>query len=174
MRIPGDMLTNPNSMVAYLFVLLCASAIGCGDGRPMRVPISGQVLIDGKPLAYGFVEFIPDNARASMGKLDKQGKFSLTCFELNDGAVVGTNRIAVTAREPIGGNKVRWYAPKKYADKKTSGLVEEISEANDSLELRLSWDGGKPFVEVAEGEGGPRPAGEVERAGQARPGSGRK
>ncbi len=36
---------------------------GCGDGRPTRVPISGQVLIDGKPLTTGAVRLVPAGAR---------------------------------------------------------------------------------------------------------------
>src|SRR5262245_63307576 len=84
-----------------------AAESGCGVGRPKRVPIPGQVLLDCKPLDYGFVEFFADNSRPSMGKLDEQGRFSLTCYELNDDAIVGTNRIAVTAREPLTGNRVR-------------------------------------------------------------------
>jgi hypothetical protein len=131
--------------------------LGCGDGRPARVPVSGQVLIDGKPLTYGSVQFIPDNARAAQGKLDGQGRFTLSCFEANDGAVVGLNRVAVNACEHIGGVKMRWHAPKKYADAKSSGLSQNVTEATESLAINLTWDGGKPFVEVAEGEGGREP-----------------
>jgi hypothetical protein len=150
-----------------LLPLLWAT-LGCGDGRPGRAPISGQVLIDGKPLTYGFVQFIPDNARLATGKLDEQGRFALTCFEDNDGAVVGINHVTVTAREPIGGTKVRWHAPKKYADKKTSGITQDVSDATDSLVLNLTWDGGKPFVEVAEGAGSGSAA-ESEDKGSWRP-----
>jgi hypothetical protein len=139
--------------------MLLGAVFGCSDGRPDRVPISGQVLIDGKPLAYGYVQFVPENARASQGKLDAEGRFSLSCFEADDGAVVGSNQIAVTSREPIGGLKVRWHAPKKYADYATSGLSRDVAEATDSMVIELTWAGGKPFVEVAEGSA----AGEVEK-----------
>jgi hypothetical protein len=147
----------------FIPLSLLPFTVGCGDGRPSRVPIAGQVLIDGKPLSYGFVEFIPDNARPSSGKLDEQGRFRLSCFEANDGAVAGINHVAVTAREPIGGNKVRWHAPKKYADRKTSNITQDLNKPTDSLVLNLSWDGGKPFVEIAEGTGAN--SGEVERFG---------
>ena len=38
--------------------MVCSMA-GCGDGRPTRVPVSGQVLIDGAPLTHGYVRFTP-------------------------------------------------------------------------------------------------------------------
>ena len=132
---------------------LAAATMGCGDGRPAHVPISGQVLIDGQPLTYGSVRFIPDNARASMGKLDSEGRFTLSCFKANDGAVLGTHHVVVMACEPIGGLKVRWHTPKKYADIHTSGLTKEVTEADDAMVINLTWDGGHPFVEIAEGEG---------------------
>jgi len=117
------------------------------------MPISGKVLIDGEPLTYGFVQFIPDNARPAQGKLDANGRFSLSCFEANDGAVIGVNHVTVSACEPIGGLKMRWHAPKKYANPETSGLTEEVTEPNNSMVINLSWDGGHPFVEQPEGAG---------------------
>jgi hypothetical protein len=121
---------------------------GCGDGRPSRVPISGQVLIDGQPLKHGFVTFVPTGARASVGKLDDQGRFTLGCFEQADGAVVGLHRVQVAAGELLSETRTRWHAPKKYADFKTSGLEKEVSESTDTLQIELTWDGGKPFVEI--------------------------
>lgn len=144
---------------AVLLIWTLVATAGCGDGRPARVPISGQVLIDGEPLKYGSIQFVPENARASQGRLDEEGRFSLSCFGAKDGAVRGVHQVVVTAREPIGGLKVRWHAPKKYADYATSNLKQEVTEPTDSLVIDLTWDGGKPFVEVAEGAG----AGEVER-----------
>jgi hypothetical protein len=133
------------------------AVIGCSDGRPARVAVSGQVLIDDKPLKYGTIQFIPTNARASQGVLDENGQFTLTCFGDEDGAVPGQHAVAVRAGEPVGPNTIRWHAPKKYIDPKTSGLTQSISGAADNLVVRLSWDGGHEFVENTneEPEGGP-------------------
>lgn len=67
------------SLVLTLTGLVFAAA-GCGDGRPERVPISGQVLLDGQPLTYGYVRFVPEGARASGGGLDENGRFVLGCL----------------------------------------------------------------------------------------------
>ena len=45
-----------------LFMLFFAVAVGCGDGRPARVPVAGRVLIDGKPFERGYVRFVPQGA----------------------------------------------------------------------------------------------------------------
>ena len=123
-------------------------ATGCGDGRPSRVPVSGQVLIDGKPLKYGTIKFIPTGHRASQGKLDENGRFTLSCYGNNDGAVIGKHRVEVTSFEMVKPTLMRWQAPKKYQDQATSELTQEITGPTDSVVINLTWDGGKPFDEA--------------------------
>jgi len=125
----------------------CLVLAGCGDGRPTRVPVSGQVLIDGQPLTHGNVRFVPQHGRVSTGKLDSDGHFVLTCFENGDGAIVGRHRVAVVAAEQINDEQMQWFAPKKYAHYGTSNLEEEINGPTDSVTINLTWDGGQPFVE---------------------------
>jgi hypothetical protein len=121
---------------------------GCGDGRPARVPVSGQVLIDGKPLTHGYVRFAPADSRASTGSLNSEGKFTLTCFEPGDGVVLGVHEVTVMAQEPIGQETMKWHAPKKYADPTTSSLTQEIKEPTDSVVINLTWGGLKgPVIE---------------------------
>ena len=112
--------------------LLVVVAAGCSDGRPKRVEVSGQVLIDDEPVPAGSIRFVPEGARPSASDLDGDGRFTLRCFEENDGAVVGTHRVQVAAREIEGGSVV-WHAPQKYSDIESSGLTVEISEPTDSL-----------------------------------------
>jgi hypothetical protein len=127
------------------------SAFGCSDGRPRRVPVAGQVLIDGQPLKHGYVRFIPQGARASGGGLDEQGRFALGCFETSDGAVIGKHRVEVMAQKPLSETKIQWFAPKKYASQSTSGLTYDVTEKTENANFELTWDGAKPFVEVIEG-----------------------
>jgi hypothetical protein len=127
----------------YFFIALglgFLTAIGCDDGRPARVPIAGRVLIDGKPLAVGNVQFVPEGARPSYGKLDKQGRFELTCYDGKDGAVRGRHRVQVSGSEIVNQSQV-WHAPIKYANVDTSGMIFEVTEAADSLVIELNSDG---------------------------------
>lgn len=138
---------------AWLWAAASIAAVlstGC-DGRPKRVPVSGQVLIDGQPLGFGVVRFIPSDGRQSGSQLDAEGRFTLSCFEVNDGAIRGTHRVEVAADERLSDTKTRWHAPKKYADARTSGLTIEVNEPTENLPIELTWDGGKPFIEIDRG-----------------------
>ena len=133
----------------YLHILvlgICALA-GCGEGRPERIAVSGKVLIDGKPLTQGVVQFVPVGARPSAGKLDADGRFTLRCYDGGDGVVPGTHRVMISAKEVLSESKVRWHAPPKYADFRESGLVFTLEEPTDDLVIDLTWDGKEPFVQ---------------------------
>lgn len=137
---------------------LATSLLGCSDGRPERVPVSGKVLIDGKPLGFGFIRFVPGGARASSGSIGGDGSFTLSCFDKSDGAVPGQHKIEVAAGEHLSDIKMRWHAPKKYANHATSGLTQEILEPLTDLTIHLTWQGKQPFIETLgeEPENGPR------------------
>jgi hypothetical protein len=75
------------------------------------------------------------------------------CFDPGDGALVGKHHIQVLASESLNNTTVKWHAPKKYADRKTSELVEEIKGPTDEVVINLTWKGSKPdkpFTEYAE------------------------
>jgi hypothetical protein len=133
---------------SLVFLLTTVAVIGCGDGRPDRLAVSGQVLIDGNPLTYGFIRFVPQGGRPSGGRLDAEGRFTLSCYGENDGIIPGTHRVEVDASEWLSATQRKWHAPKKYFRYRTSGLTQQITGPTDSLLINLSWDGGKPFVET--------------------------
>jgi len=138
--------------ITRVLTLLCLSTVvvafvGCSDGRQTRVLMSGQVFIDGEPLTFGSVRFVPKNARSSVAKLDKEGRFTLSCYGKKDGVIPGVHRVQVNAGEWISDNQRKWHAPPKYFRYKTSGLTQEITESTESIVINLTWDGGKPFVE---------------------------
>ena len=132
----------PAIAVTALFVAFA----GCSDGRPDRITVSGRVLIDGEPLKTGIVQFVPEGARPSGGKIGEDGSFTLTCYDSDDGIVPGTHRVAVIAKEMVSESKAKWHAPPKYSDFRKSGLSFEITEPTDDLTIELNWDGGKPPV----------------------------
>jgi hypothetical protein len=109
--------------------------------------MTGQVLIDGKPLTHGSVKFVPTGARPSVAKLDEEGRFTLSCYGDQDGIVPGIHRVSVNGSEYISNNQRKWHAPPKYFRFQTSGLTQEITEETESVEINLTWNGGKPFVE---------------------------
>ena len=134
------------STLLSLLSLAALISLGCGDGRPPRVTVSGQVLIDGEPLKQGNIKFVPEGARPSAGTIDENGRFTLTCYDGNDGVIPGTHRVQISASEILDGSKVKWWAPRKYSDFRTSELEFELTEPTDDLTIELTWDGGKPFI----------------------------
>jgi hypothetical protein len=127
--------------------VISAALSGCGDSLPKRVPVSGRVLIDGKPLEYGTIQVVPDKDRPATGQLGPGGKFTLTTFKEGDGCVLGKHKVAVISREIKSADSQMWHAPKKYILPDTSGIEVEITGPRDDLEINLKWDGGKPFLE---------------------------
>ncbi len=146
---------KPINACGWLPAVIAATILmtGCSEGRVQRVPVSGRVLIDGEPLTQGFIQVVPADERAASGEIGPDGRFQLTTYDKNDGCVVGTHKVSVIANESQGPNAMKWFAPKKYADTETSELTLEVSEPRDDVEILLSWDGGKPFVEQFAAEG---------------------
>ena len=70
---------------------------GCGgESLPNRVPVEGTVLYKQKPLAGATVSFqAKDAPRLASGITDDNGKFILTMFNPNDGAMPGEHKITV-------------------------------------------------------------------------------
>jgi hypothetical protein len=135
----------------WLTMVVMAAVAGCNK-NPNRVAVSGQVLIDGQPLEYGQVMFVPKGGRPSTADLDKNGRFTLTSFDPNDGAALGVHQIAVYANEQLDQTRTKWHAPKKYSSYSSSGLTQEITGPTDSIVINLTWKGekqDKPYIEVS-------------------------
>ncbi len=137
----------------YLLCGTLIAVVGCGQAekRPDRVPVSGRVTIDGKPLEYGTVQVIPTGDRPASGKIGADGRFELMTYDPGDGCVLGQHRVAVIANESIDAGQ-RWHAPKKYIDPEQSGLSINITGPTSDLVIELTWDGQEPFVERFETE----------------------
>ncbi|MEQ8211383.1 MAG: carboxypeptidase-like regulatory domain-containing protein [Lacipirellulaceae bacterium] len=123
-----------------LFILAGLSSSGCNE-HPELVPVSGTVTIDGKPVPIGQVKISTPGHRAAVGSIDKNGKFALTSYKLNDGAPIGTHRVTVTAVEQLTETSNRWHAPIEYANQVATDLEVTIDGPTDSLNIELTWEG---------------------------------
>ena len=70
-------------------------ATGCGG----YASVSGQVLLDGKPLANATVSFQPEKGRASYGRTDAQGNYRLSYTDKQDGVRPGKCVVRITTAE---------------------------------------------------------------------------
>jgi hypothetical protein len=129
-------------------LLFCLIVLAGCDNRPTRVPVSGIVTVDGQPLSRGNIKFVPKDGRPSAGSIGPDGRFTLTCYDGNDGALLGTHRVQVAANRIISDSQIEWFAPPKYADFRTSGIEVPITEPVEDLKIELSSEGRKlPYIE---------------------------
>ncbi len=129
--------------------LVCA-AIGCGDDRFKIVPVSGVILIDGEPIENAYVTFDPRSTSedgiagpGSFGRTDAQGRYALTTYKRQQGAVIATHRVAIrtmVAEEgPDGTPRTirRELLPPKYHQRSTLTFVVE-GEGTDQANFDLT------------------------------------
>jgi hypothetical protein len=108
------------------YALVCA---GCG-AKSSVAQVHGKVELDGKPLQSGAVSTIPLAGRGAHGAI-RDGSFELGTFGQNDGALIGTHKVAVIAYEPTPGKGPeagpgKLLVPQRYANADTSGLEIEV------------------------------------------------
>lgn len=144
--------------------VLLSAITGCGGGNgfPDPTPVSGSVLLNGKPVEGATVTFLAKgegSGRSASGSTDGQGKFQLTTFSTNDGAIPGEYSITITKSQPMGdlgemdaenpgesyeqmmaaaqsGNMsavVKNDLPKKYNSAATSGLNRSVVEGQENV-----------------------------------------
>lgn len=81
-------------------VLLCAplSCSGCGGPKtPATASVTGTVTYKGSPVDSATVVFArPDGGRPATGITDSRGRFKLSTFGSEDGAVPGDYKVTVT------------------------------------------------------------------------------
>lgn len=129
--------------------LLCT---GCTDEshRLETASVAGIVMLDGAPVTEGVVIFTPARGKMARGAINKDGTFSLSTYNDDDGAIVGTHQVAVISRlgneealiekTPARGQQLfKWIVPERYANGATSGLVFEVKpgvENHPTFELQ--------------------------------------
>ena len=129
------------SLVGFM-VAACLAATGCGRGVKL-VPVTGTVMLDGKPLEFGAVMVQPKAGPAAQARINPDGTFRLGTFKPDDGAIPGPATIRVICRKditPPGGEMVFGpnLIPDRYSRFDSSGLTAEIAAGMKPLEISLS------------------------------------
>jgi hypothetical protein len=135
--------------------------LGCGDdsGLAKRYPVSGTVNYNGKPVAQGRIDFVPakgGEGRAASGDIT-DGSYSLTTATASDGAIPGSYKVTVVAKErpatkaasKFGGapsqqevvrlnKETKSLVPAKYGDPQTSPLTAEVKAESATMNFELT------------------------------------
>jgi hypothetical protein len=120
--------------------------IGCGGpDRPVTYPATGTVLFQGEPVEGATVRFIPTDGRPASGQTDASGRFTLSTYEPDDGAVAGEHTVLVSKvvqldpSDQSGYPEMRSVLPKQYGQANQSPLkvtVDAGGENDFPLELQ--------------------------------------
>jgi hypothetical protein len=147
MNVMARRLLNDCASACWLLAaLMLLGAMGCKNSDELETsPVSGSVLLDGKPVTSGIVTFVPSRGRAAKGEVNTAGKFTLSTYRDADGAIVGRHKAAVMVlrfdiRKGAGPEQEQsiMAIPARYAVAEESGLEYEVKpgQANDfTLEL---------------------------------------
>jgi hypothetical protein len=143
-------MTLPQTWRRLGYTLVSAMAgccCGCGSQPFETAKVTGSVTLDGNPVTEGSVLFTPAQGWPARGELDAQGRFTLSTYEDQDGAIVGQHEIAIIAQSGPDPSEhferpppapTKWLIPERYGSRATSGLRYEVKmgEPNEvALEL---------------------------------------
>lgn len=96
------------------------------------MPVNGKILLDGQPFTKGGIATVPTAGRGASAHIQPDGTFQLSTFGTNDGALLGTHKVAVAAYEggTAGpeGDHGRLLIPQRYTSPESSGLTIEVTE----------------------------------------------
>jgi hypothetical protein len=128
-------------------------ASGCG-GNAKTSPVTGRVTYKDKPVAKASVSFTPVEGAtpAASGVTDEDGRFTLSTFGIDDGALPGNYQVAIIARGPdrpprpgemgsgMPGEKMPGepVIPTKYFAPDSSGLTYEVKRGKNQADFDLN------------------------------------
>lgn len=108
-------------------MLLLGVLSGCGgkvDSGPALVPVTGKVILDGKPLVGATVTFNPTQGtpgNGAFGVTDAEGKFTLTDYSLNPGCPAGDYGVTFSRMTQPDGSPIP-----NGANRGEVGMVEQM------------------------------------------------
>ncbi|HEY1376103.1 MAG TPA: hypothetical protein VGF55_04885 [Gemmataceae bacterium] len=132
-------------------------AVGCHRG-PQLARVTGAVTVGGKPVTAGTISFIPAAGKAAVGTIGPDGRYSLTTFTADDGALVGDHKVTIHATTVGAGTmqyasledelkgakgkvlvpgKVDWVVPERYSALATTDLTATVGPGDQTIDFNL-------------------------------------
>jgi hypothetical protein len=116
-----------------LFVFL----IGCGRSQyPETAHVEGTVTLDGRPIENATIIFAPNNSRASRGRTNERGEYTLTFKKRIPGAVLGDHQVSISKYVPDNSKSAVAYSNAMHKRQRTldlaAGFIPDEDSAYDS------------------------------------------
>ena len=141
--------TQENVWQVFVACLLMTAHLGCTPNTARTFPVVGEVTFNGMPCVNATVYFEPIIAdgsapkpAAARGVTNELGKYFLTTFRQDDGAVPGEYRVLVRpyiAAIPDTGPAPQQHLPipARYSDPATTPLNVKVAAESNTIDLRL-------------------------------------
>jgi hypothetical protein len=152
--------------LSLLAAVSAITALGCSAKKvsPAPVyPVTGIVTYKGQPVVGADITFSSDaENRSAFGRTDEKGKYRLTTFSANDGAVAGKHVVTIVKIEPPAAAPIlpnvespeyvppglgedtspappKSEFPEKYGKQQTSGLIAVVNaDAPNDIDFNLT------------------------------------
>ncbi|WP_339733279.1 hypothetical protein [uncultured Gimesia sp.] len=144
---------NQTNFLLLLLCLVLLNTSGCGDGRPARATVTGNISYNGKPLSIGSLVFIPiGGGPPAQGKVNREGIYEMGTFEDDDGVIPGKYKVMITAltssggsglpEDTVSGNEAPVSViPEWYGDLEKSGLLVTVkADEENQIDFPLTDD----------------------------------
>jgi hypothetical protein len=110
---------TPFASFATFCSILLSLLPGCTQqSGPPLANVSGTVTLDGQPVQNAGLEFIADAGGVAYGKTDASGRYHMSFGASRTGAIVGKNRVRITAGDKVAVGDKKYEStevfPKKY------------------------------------------------------------
>lgn len=116
----------------FALAMQVTTLTGCGGAdRSELAPVSGQVTIDGTPVAQGSIRFYPAEGRMAIGEI-VDGQYALRTYEENDGAVLGAHKVTIKAVETKAKKVPKFDPPPDATPAQIKELEVEMLEGMDA------------------------------------------
>jgi hypothetical protein len=146
----------PGRPVTRAAALILVFAAGCSGAKLGQV--SGVVTVDSVPVSTGTIMFVPADGKAAVGSIGAGGRFTLTTFQPDDGALVGSHKVTIHATKVGAGTmvpasfeeemkgmkgkvlvpgRVEWIVPEKYSQLATTDLTATVVPGNQTIDIHL-------------------------------------
>jgi len=133
--------------------------LGCG-APPDIAPVSGVVTVEGTPVEGAQVLFMPMGKRPASAQTDADGRYHLSTFEENDGAMLAEHAVTIMYQRPIYVSPMGplagkpqdlaplpkpppadWKSPipKKYSNPAAPLLSATVQEGDNVFDFDLEW-----------------------------------